>query len=438
MNQIKRKLTYYQYFLLSDLRVFREIWLKLTGRELHAAANSFSFVSTAAVLVEQHPTTWGIYSVYSCGSFLILEISREAGITFSEMLEELETLVRQPLAFSEDFKIGFGETIILISDQWEDLPETEPRDEISTNTLFGPLKFIKTLDEERRHVYALNNSLMTPENQNDLINLIRHFDKQVFIHNTKMRYLRQRTHLINMEADKNALMVSNILHNRFIAQVAQSPAEVMEAKIEQLALNYGVIASYFRLMQESQGLLERSQSRVTTAARNIYGNTLESNLQEYLAVCRKTAGDVQHASDRVNLIMNEVKAAIDVVQTQVDLMRSKESVELQRQFNLVLTQNVDLQRKSLTLQVAAGFVEFIVIAYYSLSIWKSLSDSNIFHHIPAILTLIIAGSFAGLAVFGTHLLAHEHRSFKQIALATCGILILLTLMAVLSSGLIFN
>ena len=89
--------------------------------------------------------------------------------------------------------------------------------------------------------------------------------------------------------------------------------------------------------------------------------------------------------------MNEVKAAIDVVQTQVDLMRSKESVELQRQFNLVLAQNVDLQRKSLTLQIAAGFVEFIVIAYYSLSIWKNLSDPNIFHHIPAILTLIIAG-----------------------------------------------
>ena len=37
----------------------------------------------------------------------------------------------------------------------------------------------------------------------------------------------------------------------------------MEIKIEQLALDYGVITSYFRLMQESQGLLERSQSRVT-------------------------------------------------------------------------------------------------------------------------------------------------------------------------------
>lgn len=410
----------------------------MTGQELHTAANSLSFVNTASTLVEQCPTAWGIHSVYSCGSFLILEISREAAISFPKMLEDLETSVRQPLACNEDYRIGFGETVILVSDQWENLHETQPQEEISTNTLFGPLKFIKTPDEERRHVYALNVSLMASENQNDLINLIRHFDKQVFIHNTKMRYLRQRTHLIKIEADKNASMVSNILHNRFVAQADQSPAEIMEIKIEQLALDYGVITSYFRLMQESQGLLERSQSRVTAAARKIYGNKLESNLQEYLAVCRKAAGDVRQASDRVNLIMNEVKAAIDVVQTQVDLMRSKESVELQRQFNLVLAQNVDLQRKSLTLQIAAGFVEFIVIAYYSLSIWKNLSDPNIFHHIPAILTLIIAGSFAGLAVFGTHLLAHEHRSFKQIALASGGILALLALMALLSSGLVFK
>ncbi len=438
MNQIKRKLIYYQYFLLSDLRIFREIWLKLTGRELHAAANSFSLLSTANILVEQCPTAWGIYSVYSCGSFLILEITREAAISFPKMLDELEALVRQPLVCSEDFNICFGETVILISDQWENLHETKPQEEIGTNTLFGPLKFIKTPDEEIRHVYALNISLMASENQNDLINLIQQFDKQVFIHNSKMRYLRQRTHLINIEADKSAFMVSNILHNRFAAPTEQSPAEIMEARIEQLALNYGIIASYFRLLQESQGLLERSQSRITAAARKIYGNKLESNLQEYLAVCRKATRDVQQASDRVNLIMNEVKAAIDVVQTQVDLMRSKESVELQRQFNLVLTQNLDLQRKSLTLQIAAGFVEFIVIAYYSLSIWKNLSDPNIFKHIPAALTLIIAASFAGLAVFGTHLLAHEHRSFKQIALASGGILTLLALMAILSSGLIFN
>ena len=438
MNQIKRKLFYFQYFLLSDLKVFREIWLELTGRELHAMAKNFSFVSTSSILVEQCPTAWGVYSVYSSGSFLILEIFRESEFTFSKMLDELETQVRQPLTASDDFKIGFGETIILISDLWENLYGTKPQDEINTNTLFGPLKFVRTLDEERRHVYTLNNSLMASENQNNLINLISHFDRQVFIHNTKMRYLRQRTHLINIEANNNGLMVSSVLHNRFVAQAIQSPTEIMEVKIEQLALNYGVIASYFRLLQESQGLLERSQLRVTAAAHKIYGNQLESNLQEYLTVCRKAAGEVQQVIDRVNLIMNEVKAAIDVVQTQVDLMRSKESVELQRQFNQVLAQNVALQQKSLTLQVAAGFVEFIVIAYYTLSIWKSLSDPNIFHHIPAILTLIIAGSFAGLAVFGTHLLAHEHRSFKQIALASGGILVLLGIMAILSSGRIFS
>jgi len=394
-------------------------------------------LNTVSVLIEQYQISWGECSIISCGSFLILEVVQESVISIEKALDDLETLIRLPIIKIDNLQAGFGETVVLVSNTWEPIGEMVFQEDIETNSLFGPFKFIKTANDEQRHVYAFNTALQTGDGFKGLQKLIPHFDRRIFIHNSKMRYIRQRTNLITTEADKIGLMVSNILQNRFRANNEQLLTEILETEIEQLSLNYGVLASYFRLLREGQGILDSSLLRVIGEARKIFGKKVETNLQEYLTLCRKAAKEVQQASEQVNLIMNEVKAAIEVIQTQVNLLRSKESVELQRQFKMVMDQNVALQQKSLTLQVAAGFVEFIVIAYYSFSLWKNLSNAEIFHRVPGLLTLLVASLFAGVSVLCTHLLAHERRLTKKLALAIFSILTLLALMAILSSGLIF-
>ncbi|NLC07401.1 MAG: hypothetical protein GX755_05490 [Syntrophomonadaceae bacterium] len=432
-----KKLLYYTYFLLSDLKIVQNLWKQLTGQEFRVSANKLTLLNSLPLLIDQVQVDNLDYSVFIYGNYLILEMLRETEEGFQTAITELEATVIATVTLIDDPKARLGETIILVSDNWLDSTEIVHQEVIETDSLFGPLHFVKTLNDEERHYYSVNTTLQIGEGLTGLRRFLPLMDKKIFIHNAKMRYIRQRTSQIINEADAIEQTVSQILLSSNAVRNNQPLTDVLEIEIEHLSKNYGILASYYRLLRESQGILDNSLILVTREARRIYGGRVQVNLQDYLAVCKNTTREVIQASERVNLIMGEIKAAIEVIRTQVDLLRSKESVELQHQFKKIMDQNTALQEKSLSLQVAAGFVEFIVIAYYSFSFWKYQSDPVIFDRIPGPLTFLVACAFAGVSVICTHQLAHERRFTKGLALSTAVIIALLALMAVLSSGLLF-
>ncbi|WP_455368498.1 hypothetical protein [[Eubacterium] cellulosolvens] len=94
-----------------------------------------------------------------------------------------------------------------------------------------------------------------------------------------------------------------------------------------------------------------------------------------------------------NAVQN-IRAAIQVVQTKVGLIRSSETVTLQRDTKR-------LQEEGISLQMAASFIEFVIVFYYGLGVWKILAD-DVFHHIPAWIVFVVISSFALSVTALTH------------------------------------
>ena len=79
-----------------------------------------------------------------------------------------------------------------------------------------------------------------------------------------------------------------------------------------------------------------------------------------------------------------------------------------------------MQKQSLVFQYAAGLIEFIVLAYYSHSLWKNLAYQA-YNMIPASIQFMVVLLFSGHAVYCTHLLAEyiqgEHEVKNKVAIA---------------------
>ena len=68
-----------------------------------------------------------------------------------------------------------------------------------------------------------------------------------------------------------------------------------------------------------------------------------------------------------NLSLEGAKSAIDVIKSRIELARSRTSLIM--------------QEEALNMAIAASFVEFFLVLYYGLQIWKTLAG-KIFSQIP--------------------------------------------------------
>ena len=94
-----------------------------------------------------------------------------------------------------------------------------------------------------------------------------------------------------------------------------------------------------------------------------------------------------------------------------------------------------LQEERLALQVAAGFVEFVLIFYYTLKSWEGVAGHEVFDHVPPLLRLLVVAGVAAGATIGTHSLAdaiQHKKANKGVWLAAVLIVISLTALVILS------
>ena len=82
--------------------------------------------------------------------------------------------------------------------------------------------------------------------------------------------------------------------------------------------------------------------------------------------------------------------------------------------------------------IAATMVEFFVVLYYGLGVWKMLAGEEVVHHIPVLLKggLIVVFSLA--VVVGTHKVAKAVKN-KNIKETLAGGIIILLLIAVMAA-----
>ena len=164
------------------------------------------------------------------------------------------------------------------------------------------------------------------------------------------------------------------------------------------------LSKFFEKLVNHGITLKSSEETLTRELREVEGfianrefkpgrDTIRQKIKPYL--------ELREAIDReyrlVENAIQNIKAAIQVVQTKVGLIRSSETIALQKDMKR-------LQEEGISLQSAASFIEFVIVFYYGLGVWKILAD-DVFHHIPASIVFIIISSFALSVTALTHFIS---------------------------------
>lgn len=220
---------------------------------------------------------------------------------------------------------------------------------------------------------------------------------------------RDRHSIVDKERQEMDRKLSHILHTQLVSDKAPlREAEELEAQIQELAASYGILAGDYSSLSEASNKMEDLIKAVVQHVKTqpflqLSAELLETILQPYqerLRQLHKSQQDLH--SSRENY-----QAAIDVVRSRIDIMMSRENIATQERIKDLMEINTTVQKQSLVFQVAAGIIEFIVLAYYSHSLWKALAH-NAYAIIPPWLQFIVVLLFSFTTVKVTHMVA-EYR-----------------------------
>lgn len=255
------------------------------------------------------------------------------------------------------------------------------------------------------------------------------------------RLLRERNQMVEQEHSDLDKQLSLIMHTHLVKDEEESkPAEELEEQIKALSSAYARLATDINLINEGRRRLEKgwhsfTQKLKQEKAFKISDYQLASLGQTFLDTIDNANGLCQ----TLIISRDSHQAAIDVVQSRIEILNSRINMATQEKIRELMELNTSIQKQGLAFQFAAGLIEFIVLAYYSHSLWKNLVY-NAYHNIPSFFQLIAVLLFSGLTTYLTHLLAEYvqgHTHLKTRIIVTALPLLLLLLFIVLAS-IIFN
>ncbi len=235
------------------------------------------------------------------------------------------------------------------------------------------------------------------------------------------RLLKEQEHSVSQESAVLDRELSLALHANLVsASSEQKEAEELAGQLQRLAGSYGKVAGSRHLIATGRGRLQTLLKQFTRSLSN------ETELLAQPSPFTAWARDYQDFLERLNLLEGNLyasqqnyQAAIGVVQSRIDMMNSRSNLATQAKIRNLMEQNTNLQKQSLVFQYAAGLIEFIVLAYYSHSLWKNLAPQA-YLSVPASLQFMVVLLFSGSAVYCTHLLAEymqgETEAGRKIAL----------------------
>jgi len=226
------------------------------------------------------------------------------------------------------------------------------------------------------------------------------------LHTISELYLSQSKYIAE---EKNRLdrALSELLNQQSRMDWSSSNlSDILEQTLNQVSNTYVVLSGYYRVIREAHArlttllaTLRRRISREVVANQRGGFSLFIDYYVNRLASLRELQKDLQSSLD-------DYQAAIQMVQGRIDVMNSRENLRLQNRLGAVMELNTSLQEQSLTFQIAASLIEFIVLAYYSLSLFKYLAP-DAYHHTPSWLLLLLFSMLAGELVMATHVIAER-------------------------------
>ena len=212
--------------------------------------------------------------------------------------------------------------------------------------------------------------------------------------------------------------MGSLLHRQVVGGTAEARgAAILENQITSLSRMFGVLATDALLIRQSSDSISRDIKRLTREFRQLGGPLDGPNeIGEYY-LSRFNADLAEAEAERRNLdfARQNAQAAIEVVRTQVEILRAGEEAAIQQQSQEILSRSLVLQKERLALQVAAGFIEFVLVYYYVLKSWEDIAGAEAFDRISVPLRALVVGAFSGSVAVGTHYLAQvlQRESWKS-------------------------
>jgi two-component sensor histidine kinase len=250
------------------------------------------------------------------------------------------------------------------------------------------------------------------------------------------RLMRDRGQVVTRERIELDRRLDQVLHMDLVEESQEaSIIDTYEKHLDLMSSGYGKLVNNFSLILEGYqrltNLLEVLRHQLAQEPSFAYSDV--TGQQIFLPFEQRVA-KLSRTLDELRLSRENHQAAIEVIRSRIDLLMSKENIATQTQIRTLMETNTAIQKQSLTFQFAAGLIEFIILAYYSHSLWKSLVPGA-YHAIASWIQLLFVIAFSANTVYLTHLIAEYLQGEKhvkkqlQFSLLVLVIIILVVLIA---------
>lgn len=218
--------------------------------------------------------------------------------------------------------------------------------------------------------------------------------------------LYERYKSIHREKEEMERDLIRILHTKLVMnQSSLLATEELERDIEVLATAFAKLLGDQKLISEGIKRLESMSEGLEKQIQQEPALRMHSSIfHQMIGAKLERLGALRDMYEELNLVQDNHQAAIEVVQTKVQVMNSRTNIATQEQIKSLMEINTATQKKSLVFQYAAGLIEFVILAYYGLNIWSELAHEA-YAAIPSWIRFIVIVLFSGSTVQVTHLLA---------------------------------
>ncbi len=206
----------------------------------------------------------------------------------------------------------------------------------------------------------------------------------------------------------------NILNSKITLSDENINTDELEKDIEWLAVSFAKMVAYQNVNRDG---IRKLNTRLNLLENNI---KQDSNLINYLNIfenmtdsLHEVLSDLESTDEELSLLREEYKAAIEVIQSRIQVINERTNRSTQEQIRKLLEVNSEMQKKGIVYQYAAAMIEFIVLAYYSHTLWTHLAHTA-YTIIPSWIQFIVVLLFSGNTVLVTHLAAEYIQGEKHL------------------------
>lgn len=203
--------------------------------------------------------------------------------------------------------------------------------------------------------------------------------------------------------------IGALLHRQVVVSATgeRTDPAALEKQIDSLSHMFGVLATDSLLVRQAGDRLEADTSQLQRVLDTLCPIGADEIGAHYLGRFRGALESVKDEARNLHFSRQNAQAGIEVVRTQVELLRAGEEAAVQAQTKELLSHSLVLQKERMALQVAAGFVEFVLVFYYVLKSWEGIAGLETVEHISPVNRMAVVGCFAVSAAVGTHFLAQS-------------------------------